>query len=252
MQSRRLTLSPILLTRCLLAVALVLGITVPMLMIGRQTLGEGVIVMLYLAAIGLSSQQWGRLPGACAALSAALTFDFFFVPPFLTFAVGRLEGWLVLTLFLFVSLSVVGRYQDALNRARANERDAVLLYELAVALAGLQTQEAVLRHLARSLQQMFQAGMVKIVVATGAGIVPASVKAPSDAEATGRPDRIIPLLAAPGLIGEIHFWRGSGWLPEEESRLLGSCASLACTALERARSSEIQAQASARSAMPGQ
>ena len=39
-----------------------------------------------------------------AALAAALAFDFLFIPPFYTFAVGSLEGWLVLAIFLAVAM----------------------------------------------------------------------------------------------------------------------------------------------------
>ena len=45
-------------------------------------------------------------------------FDYFFIPPFYTFAVGRLEGWLVLAIFLVVSIVVIGRIQSGLTKAQ--------------------------------------------------------------------------------------------------------------------------------------
>jgi K+-sensing histidine kinase KdpD len=249
MKKFHLSITPDLVIGCAQAVLLVAFITVPMVLIGRQVLGEAVIAMLYLAAVGLSSSRWGQLPGMCAALTAALTFDFFFIPPFFTFAVGQLEGWLVLAIFLGVAFLVVGRIQDALARAHTSERDAKLTFELGMALAGLRTQEAVIHALAWNLQQLFRAALVEIVIETGSESVPAIVKAPEDLYVADRPDRVVPIMAAPGLIGEIHVWRGNGWLPHEDSRLLPNLAALAATALERARTSELELRANTLAAL---
>ena len=46
----------------------------------------------------------GAIAGISAAITAALAFDFLFIPPFYTFAVARLEGWLVLAIFLGVAI----------------------------------------------------------------------------------------------------------------------------------------------------
>jgi K+-sensing histidine kinase KdpD len=249
MKKFHLSITTDLVIGCAQAVLLVAFITAPMALIGRQVLGEAVIAMLYLAAVGLSSSRWGQLPGMCAALTAALTFDFFFIPPFFTFAVGQLEGWLVLAIFLGVAFLVVGRIQDALARAHTSERDAKLTFELGMALAGLRTQEAVIHALAWNLQQLFRAALVEIVIETGSESVPAIVKAPEDLYVADRPDRVVPIMAAPGLIGEIHVWRGNGWLPHEDSRLLPNLAALAATALERARTSELELRANTLAAL---
>jgi len=60
---------------------------------------------------------------------------------------------------------------------------------------------------------------------------------------SGAPDRILPILASPGLLGEIRIWRGNGWLPAEGSRLLNNFANQASIALERARLAEAEALA---------
>lgn len=242
---------PELLLQSAKAVSLVFLITAPMALIGRRTLGEAVIAMIYLAAVGLASSRWGQPAGISAALAAALTFDFFFIPPFFTFAVGQLEGWLVLSIFLAVAILVVGRIEDALSRAHTSERDAKLMYELGMALAGLRTRQAVLHALAWNLRQMFRAGLVEVVLETEADSVPGIIKAPADVDLPDRPDRIVPIQAAPGLIGEIHIWQGDGWLPHEDSRLLQDFASLAATALERARATEVELRASTLAAVAG-
>ena len=238
----RLSFSVEMLSECALAVLTVAAITIVLLLIGRDTLGEAVIALLYLVPIGWSASRWGQGPGMCAALAAALTFDFFFIPPFHTFTVGSLEGWLVLAIFLAVAIVVVGRIQSGLSRARASEREAIFMYELSTALAGLRTQDAVVHALARHLQQMFLATLVQVSIQPGSQSSPIRVKAPLDGAASGKPDRVLPILAAPGLVGEIHLWRGDGWLPPEDSRLLQNFSTQAALALERAQLAEAESR----------
>jgi K+-sensing histidine kinase KdpD len=151
-----------------------------------------------------------------------------------------LEGWLVLAIFLVVSIVVIGRIQDGLTRAQNSEREAMFMYELSSALSGLHTQEAVIHALSKNIQFMFQAELVEVCVQPSNKSSAMMVKTPPSVEAQGMPDRILPILASPGLIGEIRIWRGNGWLPEEGSRLLHNITVQAAQALERAQLSEAE------------
>ena len=228
------------LSQSVLAVLVVAATTGGLWLIGRDTLGEAVIALLYLVPVGWSASRWGQGPGIIAAVAAALAFDFFFIPPFYTFAVGRLEGWLVLAIFLAVAVVIVGRIQTVLSKALASERDAIFMYEMSAALAGLRTQGAVAHTLARQLQQMFQASRVKVVIQPE-GQSPSFVASePREGVGKGKPDRVLPILNAWGLVGEIQLWRGYGGLPPEDSRLLQNFASQAAQALERTRLAEAE------------
>ena len=244
MAKTKLSFPSELLVYCLSALLTVLLTSIPLLLIGRATLGEAVIALVYLVPVSWSTARWGQAAGICAAFAAALTFDFFFIPPFLTFNVGSLEGWLVLAIFLGVSILVVGRIQIGLTKARLSERDALFMYELSNALAGLRTQEAVVHALARHLQQTFNAALVEVCVQPGNSPLSIMAKSPPDHVEEHKPDRILPILASPGLLGEIRIWRGNGWLPEEDSRLLQNFTSQAILALERARLAEAETHAS--------
>jgi two-component system, OmpR family, sensor histidine kinase KdpD len=229
---------------CLLAFLSVVVLTIPLLFIGRDTLGEAVIALLYMVPVGWSAARWGQGAGVCAAVSGALTFDYFFIPPFYTFVIGRLEGWLVLVIFLVVSIVVIGRIQSGLTKARTSEREALFMYEMSAALSGLRTQEVVVHALATNLQLMFQAELVEVGIQAGSQETPLLAKAPTAVDGRGVPDRIIPILASPGLIGEIRIWRGNGWLPPEGSRLLNNLATQASQSLERARLAEAEVRVS--------
>jgi K+-sensing histidine kinase KdpD len=214
-----------------------LAVTVPMWLIGREVLGEAVIGLLYLAPIAWSANKWGQVAGVSAALTAALCFDFLFIPPFYTFAVGSLEGWLVLAIFLGVAIVVVGRIQDSLSKAR----EATFMYELSSALANTRTQEAVAHTIARYIRQLFQASLVIVTFQQSKASPRIAAREPQDGEQKGRPDRILPILTAWGLVGEIQIWRGEfGELPAEDSTLFQNFATQASRAFERTYSLEME------------
>jgi two-component system sensor histidine kinase KdpD len=218
----------------------VIALTAVMFFIGRDTLGEAVIGLLYLLPIGWSTTRWGQGAGMCAAVIAFLCFNFFFIPPFFTFTVGSLEGWLVLIIFLAVAVVIVGRIQFGLSQAQAREREAIFMYELSAALAGLRTAGAVAHTLANRLQQLFQARLVRVTVYSGTHTPSLVVIAPAEQAAEDRPDRILPLIATRDLVGEIGLWRGAMLLPPEDNRLLQNLATQGALALERARLAETE------------
>jgi two-component system sensor histidine kinase KdpD len=124
----------------ILSAVMVGGTTGLLLLIGRDKVGEAVIALLFLVPVGWIASRWGQGPGIFAAVISALAFDFFFIPPFNTFVIARLEGWLVLAIFLAVAILVVGRIQSSLTKAQTSEHEAILMYELSAALASLRTQ----------------------------------------------------------------------------------------------------------------
>jgi K+-sensing histidine kinase KdpD len=203
------------------------------LLIGRNVLGEGVIALLYLVPIGWSTTRWGQLPGTCAALTAALTFDYFFIPPFYTFQIESVEGWLLLIIFLVVATLIIGRIQYGLQRAHVREREALFMYELSTALAGARTSEAVARTLASQIQQMLQAALVQVVVESDRSESSILASVPSTGSSAQKPDQILPMLAPHRLIGEIRLWQGHMPLPSANGILLQNFAEQGALAIER-------------------
>jgi K+-sensing histidine kinase KdpD len=238
MKKLHIPLSTRLITNCLLAVLLVLATTIPLWLIGRDTLGEAVIALIYLLPIAWSAYRLGQLPGISAALTSALAFDFLFIPPFNTFAVATLEGWLVLAIFLGIAIVVVGRITASISRAR----DATFMYELCAALSGVRTPEAAAHTLARQIQQLFQAPLVRVVYVHNYLSSSVIVNQPEDVMRDDRPDRVLPVQNAWGLVGEILIWRSSfGELPPEDSPLLQNFAVQAARAFERTQTMQIEA-----------
>jgi K+-sensing histidine kinase KdpD len=139
-----------------------------------------------------------------------------------------------------VGIVVVGRIESALSRARTSEREAIFMYELSAALAGLRTQSAVAHVVARRMQQLFLPSLVRVVFESDEHSARIAADEPRGGAAKGRPDRVLPILNAWGLVGEIQLWQGLTELPDEQSRLLQNLASQAAQALERTRMSEAE------------
>jgi K+-sensing histidine kinase KdpD len=201
------------LLRSLWAVALVAAVALLLLLIGRKTLGEGVIASVFLVCIVGITLRWGGLPGSCAALASAMLFDFFFIPPFFTFVVGGLEGWLMLGIFLGVSVVVVNRIQ--LNLVRLH--DSIFLSELSAALSVTRSSDAVARIAAKHVRQLSQVALARVVF-TAEGPFPEIIAAEPNIDPDGaQPDQILPIENDRGLVGEIQLWRNSLW-PDETDR----------------------------------
>jgi K+-sensing histidine kinase KdpD len=234
---KKIKLTPNILMNVFKGMITVLAITIPLWLIGRSVLGEAVISLLYLAPIAWSASKWGQAAGMSAALTAALCFDFLFIPPFYTFAVGSLEGWLVLVIFFAIAIVVVGRIQESLSKAR----EATFMYELSSALANTRSQDAVAHVVVRFIQQLFQASQVSVSFQQSKQTPRIAVIEPQDVEPGWKSDRVLPILNAWGLVGEIQIWRGEfSDLPTEDSFLLQNFASQAARAFERTQSMEME------------
>jgi K+-sensing histidine kinase KdpD len=230
MKPTRFSLTLRYLRNSLLAVLTVAVTTVPLFLIGRNTLGEAVIALVYLVPVVWSANRWGQLPGIVAALAAALAFDFFFTMPYFTFVVDRLEDWLILAFFLGVAIVVVERIQTSLTRAR----EAVFMYEMSAAICGQRTPEAVAYAVARQIQQLFQAMLVNVVVRPDKKLPGIIISEPEDGTGKGKPDRVLPIVNSWGLVGEIQIWRGLySELPSADGRLFQNFALQTARAFER-------------------
>ena len=83
----------------------------------RDELDTTLIALLYLIPLGLITAFWGLGPGITSALVTFLTFNYFFIPPYYTFAVHRSTDVVILVIFLIVAIVIsqlVGRMQASL------------------------------------------------------------------------------------------------------------------------------------------
>ncbi|PHV13472.1 DUF4118 domain-containing protein [Chitinimonas sp. BJB300] len=105
------------------------------------------VVMVYLLAVVMIALRSGRGPGALAAFLSVASFDFFFVPPQLTFTVNDSQYLFTFAMMLAVAL-IIGQLAAKLrfeaNVARRRERRADELSGLSRQLSGALTTEQII------------------------------------------------------------------------------------------------------------
>lgn len=101
---------------------------------------EANTVMLFLSAVSLTAFRYGRGPAVFASIMAVLVFDFFFVPPFHTFAVADTQYVVTLVVMLTIGLvisTLTSRLRAQIENTRQRERRTASLYELGKQLSSL-------------------------------------------------------------------------------------------------------------------
>jgi two-component system sensor histidine kinase KdpD len=121
------------------------------------------VAMVYLLVVGLVASRYGRGPSVMAALVSIAAFDFFFVPPYYTFAVSDVRYLLTFAVMLVVALvisAVALRIRAEAETARERERRTAALYAMSRELAATRGRSGVAaaasRHLADTLGAQVQ------------------------------------------------------------------------------------------------
>jgi len=122
------------------ALALVLAAWVVARLLHEGGLSEANQAVVFLPAVVLGAVWWGLGPAIVAAVAAVLAFDFFFVPPYLTFAVQDVEYLLTLLVFAATGLLVgtlAARLRRQIQTSRSRENRLEVLFRLSRALSGV-------------------------------------------------------------------------------------------------------------------
>lgn len=259
------------------AVSLISGAGRPAdLALSEPTLEPTNLVMIYLAAIVVSAIYLGRGPAILASLLSVLAFDFFFVKPYLTFAVSDVRyGITFLALFVVgvVVSSLAARVREQAETAQRRAAETAELYDLSRDLAAAASHDAIAQMVLFHVQQTFGREAVVLLPhdnqlethVAGAGFeMDESERAVADwvfrnGEPAGRNTntltaarlRYLPLKTARGLVGVLGVKGPAGDAPgggvrhlsPEQRRLMEAFASQAALAFERAQLSEAARQA---------
>jgi two-component system sensor histidine kinase KdpD len=96
------------------------------------------VVMFFLIGVVVAAVSWGLRPAIFTAAMSVVSFDFFFVPPILTFRVSDSEYLITFSAFLFVGVVIsllVVRARDLAFAAQRREEYTATLYALSLDLA---------------------------------------------------------------------------------------------------------------------
>jgi two-component system, OmpR family, sensor histidine kinase KdpD len=116
------------------------------------------MAMLYLLSVVVTASRYRRGPSVVAALVGIASFDFFFVPPFYTFAVSDVRYLLTFGVMLLVALvmgSLTARIREQVGAARDREQRFATLYGLSRDLASVRNAEDVTAVALRNVRDTF-------------------------------------------------------------------------------------------------
>jgi two-component system sensor histidine kinase KdpD len=133
------------------------------------------LIMLYLLGIAFVAVRFGRGPSLLAACASVASFDFFFVQPYLTFAVSDTQYIVTFGVMLAVSLlisTLATRVRDQAAAARQREGRTQVLYAVSRELAGLRAPEEIARAASRHVSDMLR-GSAAVLLAGSDGRLPA-------------------------------------------------------------------------------
>ncbi|HWO13412.1 MAG TPA: sensor histidine kinase KdpD, partial [Polyangiaceae bacterium] len=247
----------------LAAAAVVVATTVAHGLFGRDQLAD--VVMLYLLGIMLVATRLGLGPSIFAACASVAAFDFFFIPPFLTFSVGDLGNivtFFVMFLVAIVISSLTDRIKSQARSAQQREVRTAALYHMSRELAAARSSGDAALVSATELSKTFGArvvvflagasGALELVHGAGAAGAERDASIAHWVYAHGQPAGLgtatlpssemlfLPLTASSGVLGVL------GLTPDppdrfeaiDEMRLLEAFIGQVALALERARLAE--------------
>jgi two-component system, OmpR family, sensor histidine kinase KdpD len=117
------------------------------------------LVMLYLLEVLFVAGIWGRGPSILASLLSVLAFDFFFVSPRLTFAVGDGQYVVTFAVMLAVALltsSLAVRLRQQADAHRRREERTAALYRTSREFARCATLADIVESVERNLGEVFE------------------------------------------------------------------------------------------------
>jgi two-component system sensor histidine kinase KdpD len=228
------------------------------------------LVMIYLAIVVAAAVYLGRGPSLLAAITGVLAFDFFLVPPYLTFAVSDTQYFLTFAALLAVSLIVsalTARVREQAEAAIQRETRATALYNLGRDLTSVtdlgRISQIIISHLSDAFGRdvaifLPEADQVRAVACT-AGYHPhenelavAQWAFQHDQSAGRGTDtlpaaslRCLPLRTASGLVGVLGIRHADSAMPltAEQRQTTEAFADQAALAIERAGLAERVRQA---------
>lgn len=223
------------------------------------------IVMLYLLVIMIAASRLGRGPSVLAAFLSVASYDFFFIPPYYTFAVSDIRHTLTFAMMFVTGLVISGltlRIRRQEQQARAREEQTAALYALSKELAAAPGEEEVAKALARHAADVFQSptgvllsrGSENPVIAAEAGVIPFESQENAVARWVlehGKPAGLgtetlpgarvmcVPLQAGASALGVLALGESRSQRPLSDDRhFLDAYVRQAAMALERARLAE--------------
>lgn len=221
------------------------------------------LIMLYILAVVVIAFRRGLRPAIFTAVIGVLAFDFFFIPPYMTFRVTDVEYLITFAGMIIVGALIsllVARARDHAFAAQEREKETGTLYALSQDLAAAVDEASVIDAVRRHIHDVFQWDCVVLLpegeslAARPAGAAGIAINADDIAVATwafrhgsvagydtdtlhGSRLRYIPLSSSGNVLGimGIRPREAGAIITHEQERILTAFANQLALALERVR-----------------
>jgi two-component system, OmpR family, sensor histidine kinase KdpD len=167
------------------------GVSTAIAMLLATRIDRANLVMVYLIGVVLTAVRFGRGPGVLASVLGVAAFDFFLVPPPLTFAVSDTQYLITFAVMLGTSLVVstlAVRLRDQAEEARRRERRTAALYALSRDLADAPNEVALVEAAVARVRETFDCDAVVFLLNDDGRVGPRTAArsgAPPDAREPG-------------------------------------------------------------------
>ncbi len=129
------------------------------------------LIMAYLLGVVMVATRTGLGPSILASILSVAGFDFFFVPPYYTFAVSDTQYFVTFGVMLLVAVvlsNLAARMRAQAESARLRERRTAALYAMSRDLASSRGMRTVLEAAVRHISEVFRCQAV-VLLPDGAG-----------------------------------------------------------------------------------
>jgi two-component system sensor histidine kinase KdpD len=154
---------PVAWTQYLIAAAIVVACALAGWGAHSLGLGQANVAMVFLAGVAVISARFGRWPSIVSAVASVLVFDFFFVPPYYTFAVADAQYAITFIVMLGIGLLIselTSRLQSQLRASQQQEYRTAQLFRMTRQLTELAGSEFLVRTAGRQLTEIFDGEVV--------------------------------------------------------------------------------------------
>jgi two-component system sensor histidine kinase KdpD len=152
--------------------AALVGVATGVAYLGRTVVAPADLVMFYLLVIMIVAVAFGRGPSLLASALSVAAYDFFFVPPYFTFAVSDTRHLLTFAMMFAVGVLISGltlRLRREEQHAREREARTAALYALSRELGTALDEAEAAQVLARHGAELFESGAAVLLASpTGA------------------------------------------------------------------------------------
>jgi two-component system sensor histidine kinase KdpD len=145
------------------------------------------LIMAYLVGVVVVAARYGRGPSVVASILSVLGYDFFFVTPYLTFAVSDSEYVITFGVMLLVALTISSltvRIREQAEAARERERRTFSAYQMSREFASAGSLDDLVQIAIRHIQDVFQSQAIILLPDDASGELRAHGSEPALAKFT--------------------------------------------------------------------